>query len=182
MAQAAWEKPSASAGLTLPARHGFLTGRMKYMIGGVVILGAILFLVVSATMGGARFFITVEETVSNPAYIGQSVRVTGVVIGDTIRYDAANLLIEFEVAHVPSNVADAGAALHQAANDPTATRMLVRVENQVKPDLLQHEAQAIMTGMLGEDGVFHVSELNLKCPSRFIEGSAPQLNAPSAGS
>ena len=37
------------------------------------------------------------------------------------------------------------------------------------PDLLQHEAQAIMTGRLGDDGVFYADELLLKCPSRYEE-------------
>ena len=33
-----------------------------------------------------------------------------------------------------------------------------------------------MTGTLGRDGIFHATELNLKCPSNFIE------SGPSAGS
>ncbi|NJL57955.1 cytochrome c maturation protein CcmE [bacterium] len=33
------------------------------------------------------------------------------------------------------------------------------------PDLLQHEAQAILTGTLGDDGVFYATELLLKCPA-----------------
>jgi cytochrome c-type biogenesis protein CcmE len=48
------------------------------------------------------------------------------------------------------------------------------VENQVKPDLLQHEAQAILTGQLDSNGVFQVSELLLKCPSRFEEAGPDQ--------
>ena len=42
------------------------------------------------------------------------------------------------------------------------------------PDLLQHEAQAILTGALGVDGVFYASELLLKCPSRFEESTGPE--------
>ena len=52
--------------------------------------------------------------------------------------------------------------------------MPVYVEGQVKPELLQHEAQAIMTGTLGEDGVFYVTDLQTKCPSRFIESEPDQ--------
>jgi cytochrome c-type biogenesis protein CcmE len=39
----------------------------------------------------------------------------------------------------------------------------------VKPDLLRNEAQAIMTGKMGEDGVFYAEELLLKCPTRYEE-------------
>ena len=38
-----------------------------------------------------------------------------------------------------------------------------------KPDLLKNEAQAIVTGKLGEDGVFYADELLLKCPTKYEE-------------
>jgi cytochrome c-type biogenesis protein CcmE len=37
------------------------------------------------------------------------------------------------------------------------------------PDLLRHEAQAIVTGRIGADGVFYADELLLKCPTRYEE-------------
>ena len=51
------------------------------------------------------------------------------------------------------------------------------VENQVKPDLLKDEAQAIMTGELRSDGKFYASELLLKCPSRYEEAAPGQAIA-----
>ena len=39
----------------------------------------------------------------------------------------------------------------------------------VLPTLLQNEAQAIITGELGEDGVFVADELLLKCPTKYDE-------------
>jgi len=33
--------------------------------------------------------------------------------------------------------------------------------------LLQNEAQAIVTGKLGDDGIFYADELLLKCPTRY---------------
>ncbi len=42
------------------------------------------------------------------------------------------------------------------------------------PDLLQNEAQAIMTGKIGEDGVFYASELLLKCPTKYEEAVPEQ--------
>jgi cytochrome c-type biogenesis protein CcmE len=56
-------------------------------------------------------------------------------------------------------------------NNQNAARLQIRYEGPV-PDLLQHEAQAIMTGELGTDGVFYASELLLKCPSRFENGGS----------
>ena len=42
------------------------------------------------------------------------------------------------------------------------------------PDLLQNEAQAIMTGKMGEDGVFYATELLLKCPTKYEEAVPEQ--------
>jgi cytochrome c-type biogenesis protein CcmE len=144
--------------------------RTKFLIGGVMILAAVAYLIVSSTLTGARYFITVDEIHGDPAMIGETVRISGAVIGDSIVYDEENLIIEFTISHIPTEFDDLATALYESVNDPNMARMDVRVENQVKPDLLQHEAQAILTGQLDENGVFHAEELLLKCPSRFEEG------------
>ncbi|MDZ4770537.1 MAG: cytochrome c maturation protein CcmE [Chloroflexota bacterium] len=157
-----WEKPAG-------ARPSPPHTRLPFLIGGLAIVAAVIALIVSGTAAGGRFFITVNEVVNDDAYAGQSVRVAGAVIGETIVYDAENLLIEFMIAHIPEQYDDLATALHDAVADPDATRMRVRVENAVKPELLRDEAQAILTGRIGADGVFLASELNLKCPTRFTE-------------
>ncbi|NIS79004.1 MAG: hypothetical protein GTO14_01995 [Anaerolineales bacterium] len=66
-------------------------------------------------------------------------------------------------------IQDAGGlaqVLRQAVTDPTAARLQVEYIGP-KPDLLRHEAQAIVTGQMGEDGVFYADELLLKCPTRY---------------
>lgn len=171
MAEATWEKPK---GIALPAVKKGRLERMKFLIGGLLILGAVAYLIISGTAAGARYFITVDELLTGSQYVGKTVRVSGAVLGDSIQYDEKNLIITFTVANVPSNYADLAQALHEAVNDPKATQMTVRVEGQVKPDLLQHEAQAILSGKLGADGVFHADELLLKCPTRFTDANAGQ--------
>jgi cytochrome c-type biogenesis protein CcmE len=57
--------------------------------------------------------------------------------------------------------------------DPTRARMKV-VYVGPKPDLLRDEAQAIMTGRIGEDGVFYADELLLKCPTKYEEAVPEQ--------
>lgn len=172
MAEATWEKPK---GVALPAAKGS-KGRLKFLIGGLLILGAVAYLLVSGTAAGARYFITVDELLngSKSQYLGKSVRISGAVLGDTIQYDEQNLIINFTIANIPTDYSDLAEALHTSATDPNATHLAVRVEGQVKPDLLQHEAQAILTGKLGADGIFHADELLLKCPTRFTDANAGQ--------
>jgi cytochrome c-type biogenesis protein CcmE len=173
MAQTTWEKVNQPA---QPRRPG--GERLKFLIGGLLILGAVAYLIISNTLSGARFFITVEELLNNPDYVGKTVRVSGAVIGDTIQYDGENLIIQFTMSNIPAEFEDLATALHESVNDPNAMRIPVRVENEVMPDLLQHEAQAILTGTLGEDGVFHATELLLKCPTRFSEAGPEQEPLP----
>lgn len=168
MAQATWEKPAVAQ----PQAAG--NSRLKFLIGGGLILAAVVYLIISGTLTGAQYFMTVDDLLDSPAYVGKTVRITGAVIGDTIDYNSDTLLIQFTVANVANNAPDLGQALHDAVVSTTAKRLPVRVENTVKPELLQNEAQAVMTGTLGTDGVFHVSELLLKCPSRFIESGPSQ--------
>jgi cytochrome c-type biogenesis protein CcmE len=63
--------------------------------------------------------------------------------------------------------------LHAAVIDPDRTRLEV-VYVGPRPDLLRNEAQAIMTGKIGEDGVFYADELLLKCPTKYEEAVPEQ--------
>jgi cytochrome c-type biogenesis protein CcmE len=154
-------------------------GRMKFVIGGVLILAAVVYLIFSSTQANAEYFMTINELkAKSQSVIGKNLRVSGAVVGDTIQYDPQTLTLTFEVAHVTGDnneVATQGglaAVLHAAVIDPNRTRVKV-VYTGPKPDLLKNEAQAIMTGQLGSDGVFHADELLLKCPTKYQE-AVPQ--------
>ena len=168
MAEMTWEKPKHSE---KSKGSSIAPERAKFLIGGLLILGAVLYLLISGTMQGARFFITIDEVVNDASYINQTVRVSGAVLGESIDYDSENAIIRFTVVNIPSEFDDLATALHDAVLDPNASRMDVIVVDEAMPDLLQHEAQAILTGELGDDGLFHASELLLKCPSRIEENS-----------
>ena len=149
--------------------------RTKFILGGLLILAAVVYLIVSSTKASAEYFMTIDELkAEGSAAVGKSLRASGAVVGDTIQYDPQTLTLTFEVAHVPGDNAEIeaegglAAVLHQAVIDPTRARMKV-VYVGPKPDLLRDEAQAIMTGHLGEDGVFYADELLLKCPTKYQE-------------
>lgn len=152
----------------------------KFILGGLLILAAVVYLIVSSTQASAEYFMTVDELKSEGSgAIGKSLRASGAIIGDTIQYDPETLTLEFEVAHVPGDNAEIEAqgglafVLHQAVTDPTRQRIQV-VYVGPKPDLLRDEAQAIMTGHLGEDGIFYADELLLKCPTKYEEAVPEQ--------
>ncbi len=154
--------------------------RIKFILGGVLILAAVVYLIVSSTQASAQYFMTIDEMNQKGAsIIGKNVRVSGAVLGESIEYDPQALTLKFTVVHVTGDNAEIEAqgglaeVLYQATIDPTRARIQV-VYIGPKPDLLRNEAQAIMTGKMGEDGIFYADELLLKCPTRYEEAIPEQ--------
>lgn len=154
--------------------------RLKFLIGGLLIVAAVIYLIITSTQASAQYFMTVAELEEKGTQVvGRDLRVSGAVIGDSIQYDPQTLTLRFTVAHVPGDnkeiEAQGGlaAVLHAAVTDPSRPRLQV-VYQGVKPDLLRNEAQAIMTGKLGDDGVFYAEELLLKCPTKYEEALPEQ--------
>ena len=153
----------------------------KFLIGGLLILAAVIYLIVSSTQANAEYFMTVEEVKAQEAEIvGKSLRISGAVLGDTINYDPDTLTITFTVANVTGDnneiEAQGGLAkvLHDAVRNEDTPRLDV-VYNGPMPDLLKNEAQAIMTGHLESDGIFYADELLLKCPTKYEEAVPEQV-------
>jgi cytochrome c-type biogenesis protein CcmE len=156
-------------------------GRIKFVIGGLLIIVAIAYLIISSTKANAQYFFTIDELISRgQSMVGQNVRISGAVIGDSINYDPQTLSLNFTIANVPADnkqiEAQGGlaAVLHAAVTDPSQTRMQV-VYLGPKPDLLRDEAQAIMTGHISEDNIFYADELLLKCPTKYEEAVPSQV-------
>lgn len=154
----------------------------KFVIGGILILGAVVFLIWSSTAATQEYFLTIDElNAKGSSVVDKNLRVSGAVIGDSIQYDAQSLTLTFDVAHVPGDNATLetegglAIALHEAVIDPSRSRIKV-VYVGPKPDLLRNEAQAIMTGHMGEDGIFYAEELLLKCPTRYEEAVPEQAS------
>ena len=154
-----------------PTQHK--TGRIKFILGGLLILAAVVYLIASSTQASAEYFMTVDEMkAKGTSIVDKNLRISGAVVGDTIQYDPKTLNLTFMVANVPGDNNEIEAlgglakVLHDAVIDPTRTRIKV-IYNGAKPDLMRDEAQAIMTGHLGADGIFYADELLLKCPTKY---------------
>jgi cytochrome c-type biogenesis protein CcmE len=149
--------------------------RIKFILGGLLIVAAVVYLIASSTQAAAQYYLTIDELVVKAETVGdRDIRISGAVDGETISYDAQSLTLRFTIANVPADTDEIEAAgglaevLHQAVEDENATRLDVQYEGPM-PDLLRHEAQAIVTGRMGSDGVFYAEELLLKCPTRYEE-------------
>jgi cytochrome c-type biogenesis protein CcmE len=155
MADISWQNPDESLVLEKPRRN-----RLMFAVGGVLLISAVVFLVVTAMSGNTQLYKTVGEFYAEQdRLVGRDLRVAGWVVGDSIAYtqiDAQNSRLEFDIV--------------DDLNNPTQ-RLRIVAFNEPKPDLLQHEAQALVEGRADENGVFtsNPGGLMLKCPTRYEE-------------
>lgn len=154
MADTTWTNTGEEA--LFPAKNN----RLKFIVGGVLLVAAIAFLVVNAMSGNTQLYKTVSEFYADQdRLVGRDLRVAGFVIGDSIEYvqiDATNSRLEFDIV--------------DDLNNPEQ-RLHVVAFNEPKPDLLQHEAQALVEGSANQNGEFIANPggLLLKCPTRYEE-------------
>ena len=152
MAEATWTKKES---LEEKPRNN----RTKFIVGGILMAAVIIFLVINAVRGNTQLYVTVDEYYAQQSdFVDRDLRVSGWVLGDTIQYtqiDANNSTLEFDIVDDISN---------------PGQRLRIVAMNEPMPDLLQHEAQAIVEGS-AEGSVFNANPggLFLKCPTRYEE-------------
>lgn len=150
-------------------------GRTKFLIGGLLIVAAVVYLIASSTQATAQYYLTIDELNARADTVSdRDIKISGAVDGESIEYESSSLTLRFTIVNVPADLDEIEAAgglakvLADAVNDPTASRLQVEYIGPM-PDLLRHEAQAIVTGRVRADSVFEADELLLKCPTRYEE-------------
>lgn len=123
-------------------------GRLKYVIGGTIIILVLGWLVLSNIQGASAHYLTVDELLAQGSS-DSMVRVSGIVVAETIDWDSQQLILRFEIA-------DDGGSL------PV-------VYEGVRPDMLRDGAETVVEGRYSAGGVFEASTLLLKCPSKYAE-------------
>jgi cytochrome c-type biogenesis protein CcmE len=126
--------------------------RAKFMIGGLIVALVIGYLIFTSIQGSTAPYLTVAELQGRgPSIYERNVRVAGVIQGESIDWDAEDLILRFEIA-------DEGGRL------PVIYKGL-------RPDMFQDGAQAVVEGRYTEEGVFEAHNLVLKCPSKYEEAA-----------
>ncbi len=130
--------------------------KIKFIIGGVIIALAIVYLIYNGIQSSAAYFLTVDELYAKGAAIeNRTVRVSGQVDAETIDFNNRDLILKFDVT------SETGERLPVIFNGP-------------KPDQMREGAEAILEGKY--DGqMFTAQSLMLKCPSRYEEGTIEEV-------
>ena len=126
----------------------------KFVVGGAVILLAVAYLVYVSLGSATVYYLTVSEVQAQVAPAGgtaagapggRPVRVGGIVAPGSIGRTEGRLRFDLTDAFGRMPVVYAG----------------------ILPDIFAEEADVVVEGRLGADGVFQAAMLLTKCPSRF---------------
>ncbi len=154
MANTTWTNTGED--VLFPAKNN----RVKFVVGGVLLLSAIVYLIVTAMSGNTQLYKTVDEFYAEQTRLtGRDLRIAGKVVGDSIVFtqiDATTTRLEFDVVDDIDN---------------PGQKLRIVAMNEPRPDTLQHEAEALVEGAANENGEFIANPggLLLKCPSRYEE-------------
>lgn len=152
--------------------------KITYIIAASLVLVGVVFLFITSSKGSVRYFVTVEELQAmGDKAIGRNLTISGAILGESIQYDPSLPQLTFTIVQVPGDPREVeregglSAVLQKAVLNKSLPRLTI-IYKDVKPDLLEDKAQAIMRGTLGNDGRFYADEILLKCPSRYEEATS----------
>ncbi|MBI4787969.1 MAG: cytochrome c maturation protein CcmE [Chloroflexi bacterium] len=123
-------------------------GKWKFMIGGLLILGAIAYVTVSSFQSNAIYYLTLKElNAQRTSLVGQPVRINAPLDKTSIQFDDKTLVLKFNLQE--------------------EQLVLPVVYKGVKPDTFDQGESVVAEGRLGADGVFQASTILVKCPSKY---------------
>ncbi len=132
------EKPSRRRRKRLP---------ISFILGGLAILGAVIYLIYANTQANAAFYLTVSELKSCTACAAQSIRVAGVVQAGSVVNNEQNQQISFVIAE--------------------SGQSLPVVYSGIVPDIFGPGITVVVEGHYTGTGPFQAQTLLTKCPSKF---------------
>ncbi|HEX3409791.1 MAG TPA: cytochrome c maturation protein CcmE [Candidatus Binataceae bacterium] len=141
--------------------------RLRFALGGGLIIAAIGYLIVTAVRNTAEYYLTVDEVkVRQGELAGQSLRVAGRVAPQAISWDPVSLTLSFGLAQPPPAV-EAGVK-PVAVSVGGATIFHVICRGQPKPDMFAANRDVIVEGRLAADGTIEARQVLTSCPSKYV--------------
>lgn len=123
-------------------------GKLKFIIGGLLILGAIAYVTFTSFQSNAIYYLNLKEfSQQRASLIGQPVRINAPLDKGSIQFDDKSLTLKF-------NLID-------------GDLVLPVVYKGVVPDTMDKGESVVAEGKLGADGVFQASTILVKCPSKY---------------
>lgn len=131
---------------------------VRILVATLIILGAIGYLAYTGVQANKSYYVTIKELdgMGNRAYT-RHLRVAGNVEPGSIQRDGSHL--HFVLMEQGSKL-----TVNYAGDDPP-------------PDTFKDNAQALAVGTFGRDGVFHATQIQAKCASKYAAAQPGQKQA-----
>jgi cytochrome c-type biogenesis protein CcmE len=128
--------------------------RFRIGLAVVIVLGVIAWLAVSGIQANKSYYVTINELqgMGSKAYT-RHLRVAGNVVPGSIERNGTHA--QFVLVELGKRL-----PVQYAGVEPP-------------PDTFKDDAQALAIGTLGRDGVFHATELQAKCASKYAPAQKP---------
>ena len=120
---------------------------LSFILAGIAILGAVLYLVFANTQANAVYYMTVPELKHCTTCTVQAVRVAGVVEAGSVARDDARQMLNFTITD--------------------GKQLLPVTYTGVVPDIFRPGIQVVVEGHYTGQGPFQAQTLLAKCPSKF---------------
>ncbi len=131
---------------------------VRILVATLIILGAIGYLAYTGVQANKSYYVTIKELdgMGNRAYT-RHLRVAGNVEPGSIQRDGSHL-------HFVLMEQGRKLTVNYAGDDPP-------------PDTFKDNAQALAVGTFGRDGVFHATQIQAKCASKYAAAQPGQKQA-----
>lgn len=130
------------------------TNRTRFLILGTVVVLALGYMIYAAFPGNALYFLTVGEFIEKDSvHDGRMVRVSGTLVEGSFLREGNTTLGRFSLTDKDSGLAG---------------QQLQATYQGVLPDLFFNpHSEIILQGSYGQDRVFQVEDILVKCPSKY---------------
>lgn len=120
----------------------------RLWIAAGVIVAALVVLVVNGSKNLTEYYMTIPQfTARHASLVGQNVRISGQLIGKSVRYDPATDLLTFTITG--------------------GGRDLLVAYHGVQPEDFKTNVTAIVNGRLLPNDVFEADQVLVRCPSHY---------------
>jgi len=120
----------------------------KYIIGGIIVLVAVIYLLYLSFGSSVSYYVTVSEFFSRTdELIDTKIRVAGNVADTTIEWNADDLELVFTLTE--------------------GGKYMPVIYDGAKPSGFKAGSTILVEGKYNDDGIFHANQLILKCPSKY---------------